>query len=284
MDEAWKKARRNELWDAYVLKVPDVDPPAGAPDRTMQAVAMLRTLRLLHEEAVNANDKDQATHTAARGRMVLQLLTLEFGEWLLDAFELSRRLTHASDWEECERVALSFLLQIHEELGPHPHRPSIDPVSILVPRWLLRKLAGALEALNDGEVQGMLRPSVVGRHGDAWSWDKMRAGALDHVAFLHGQGQTKKMAQQRVAARMNIPAATLRDWERDATLKRGYEAAYEAGKLKIVFEDDPRYAEGDGNSVDSAALARLIQFKSEPSLADFGQSYRVRFGARHNPG
>jgi hypothetical protein len=284
MDEAWKKARLSELWDAYVLKVPDVDLSDRAQDRVVLAVEMLRMLRTLYEEAEQAGDEDRAMHAAARGRMVWQLLSLEFGDWLLDGAGLSRSLTQAEGWDGQERAALKFILLIHEELGPHPHRPAVDPVPVLLPRLLLQNLAGALEALDDGEVQDVVRPAVAGRHGNAWSWDRMRAGALEHVAFLHGQGQTKKVAQQRVAARMGIPATTLRDWERDGAIKGGYEAAFEAGKLKIIFEDEPKYAEGDGRTVDSSALARLHRFKSELSLADFGQAYKAKFGSRHNPG
>jgi len=283
MDEAWKKARLDELWDAYVLKVPDVDAPAEAQDRILLAVEMLHMLRTLYDEAAQADDEDRAMHTAARGRMVWQLISLEFGDWLIDGSGLSRRLTLAEGWEEHERVALKYILAIHAELGPHPHRPALDPTPVLIPRWLLQKLAGALEALEEGETHDIVRPVARGRHGDAWSKDRMRAGAVEHVAYLHGQGFTKEIAQQRVAGRMGIPPTTLRDWERDEAIKGGCEAAYAAGKLKIIFDDDPEYAEGDGNSVDSGALARLIQFRSEPSLAEFGRAYREKFGGRHNP-
>jgi hypothetical protein len=283
MDEAWKMARRDELWDAYVHKVPEIDLPAGTQDRALQAVEMLRLLHSVYNDAFDANDVDLAMHTAARGRVVWQLLTYEFGDWLLDGPLPNISVAQPEEWEGFERVALQYILRIHEELGPHPHRPALDPVSVQIPRWLLQKLAGALEALGDGEVQDMVRPTVAGRHGNAWSWDRMRSGALEHVAFLQGQGQTKKVAQQRVAARMGIPPTTLRDWERDDGLRNGCEAAYEAGKLKIIFEDDPKYAESDGRSVDSSALARLVKFRSEPSLADFAAAYREKFGRRHNP-
>ncbi len=283
MDEAWKKARLDELWDAYILKVPGVVAPVGAQDRVLQAVEMLRMLRSLYDEAVSAGDEDKAVHTTARARVVWQLLSLEFGDWLINGAGLSRRLTQAQGWEGHERIALKFILTMHEELGPHPHRPAVDPTPVMMPRWLLQKLGGALGALDEGETHDIVRPVASGRHGNAWSQDRMRAAALEHVAFLHGQGHTKKIAQQRVAARMGVPPATLRDWERDEALRDGYDVAFQAGELKTILDDDPKYAEGDGNSIDSGVLARLVQFRTNPSLADFGQAYRDEFGQRHNP-
>lgn len=170
MDEAWKKARRDELWDAYVHNVPEVDLPAGASGRTVQAFEMLHVLSIVHQAAVDAGDIDQAIHTAARGRIVWQLLTHEFVPWLFDEPLPDRRLSQPDDWAGCERIALSVVLAMHRDLGPHPHRPAIDPVPVLIPRWLLDRLAGALEALGDGEVQDIVRPAMAGRHGTAWSW------------------------------------------------------------------------------------------------------------------
>ncbi|WP_267428623.1 hypothetical protein [Methylobacterium sp. GC_Met_2] len=278
MDEAWKKARLDELWDSYLPTSAD----EGANEsRSIRAIEAIASARGDWEAARAQHDIVGAIVATSRARMLWQLLSIEIGGWIAEDDVGNTALERASLLGS--RFELKGNLTSHSEAGPHPHRPAVDPVPVLLPRWVLTELRTALAALDEGETHDIVRPIATGRHGNAWSQDQMRAGALEHVAFLHGQGQTKKIAQQRVAAQMNVPATTLRDWERDILLRGGCEAAFEAGKLKIIFDDNPNYAEGDGKSVDSSALARLVQFRSGPSLADFGKAYREKFGDRHNP-
>lgn len=278
MDEAWKKARLDELWESYLPAL--ADEGANEP-RAIRAIEAIASARRDWEAAQAQQDIVGVVMATGRARMLWQLLSIEVGDWIADDRLGLSPLQPGSLLGS--RYELADNLARHSESGPHPHRPAVDPVPVLLPRWVLIELRAALAALDEGETLDIVRPVASGRHGSAWSQDLMRATALQHVAFLHGQGQTKKVAQQRVAARMNIPATTLRDWERDEALKSGCEVAYEAGKLKNILDDDPKYAEGDGNSVDSGVLARLIQFRSDPSLAEFGRAYREKFGDRHNP-
>jgi hypothetical protein len=218
----------------------------------------------------------------SKARMIWQLLSLEVGDWIVD--DRPWMLGIQPDVAEPSRNTLRWNLEGQSEGGPHPHRPAVDPVPVLLPRRLLIELRTALAALDEGETHDIVRPAVTGRHDDAWTWDQMRATALEHVAFLHGQGLTKQIARQRVAARMDIPPNSLRDWERTPQLMLNYATAFDAGNLKTILDDNPKHAEGDGKTVDSGALARLHQFRSDPPLADFGQTYKERFGRRHNPG
>lgn len=181
-------------------------------------------------------------------------------------------------WVDKDRAALSLVLQLYGRAVPDAHRSAIDPECILLPKWLAHRLGNALAALDEGEVHGLVRPTKGGRHDDAWSWDQMRACAVEHVAFLRGQGVNAGIARRRVAAATAVPEKTLRDWEGAEKLSSGCEIAFDAGHMKNVFEDIPDY-EG---VIDTAVLARLKRFESEPSLGDFGREYRERFGHRHN--
>ena len=280
MDEIWKQARLDELWEAYLPLPAGTDVAANEP-RSIRAVEALRQKRDEYDRAKASQDIAGAILATSKAKVIWQLLTLEIGDWLIDKGFGNSVL--APDELLPSRFILTQQLDLQSELGPHPHRPAIDPVPVLLPRWVLIELRSALAALDVGEVHDLVKPTPSGRHGDAWSWDQMRALAVEHVAYLRGQGLNKQIARSRVAAAMKIPANSLRDWESNQELIRDTEDALEAGKLKVILDDNPRYAEGDGNSVDTAALARLIKFKSGPSLADFGRAYRETHGRRHNP-
>jgi hypothetical protein len=85
-----------------------------------------------------------------------------------------------------------------------------------------------------------------------------------------------------VADATKISAVTLRKWEQDfARLGFDSSTAEGAGRLKVVLEDNPAFAENDGNSIDARQLALLKELQEKP-LATFGQEYVARFGHRHN--
>lgn len=281
MDEDWKRARLDELWEAYLpgaLK----DDSSGEKSKLITCIEAIFHARSDHRFAKNRNDSLTMLLMASKARILWQLLSSELCEWMIEDGVI---LTPAirSDWDH-PRTALIALLDNCGDDNSSLHLPAIDPAPILLPRWALNELRSALAALNEGEVHQLVKPDGGGRHGDAWTWDQMRACALEHVAFLHGQGTAKQLARRRVSAQTGISEGALRDWERSEQLNGGFRDALEAGRLKIVFEDDPRHAEGDGNTISANALARLNRFKTDPSLADFGKAYRQQFGHRHNPG
>ena len=127
----------------------------------------------------------------------------------------------------------------------------------------------------------VFRPTAEGRHDEPWTWDKMRARAVEYVAFLHGQGVQLRIARQRVGAAMKVAPETLRQWERDQSVGANVETAREAGAYKARLEINPKHCEDDGQSVDAHALALFIAFRDEPLVA-FGERYRQRFGPRHH--
>lgn len=281
MDEKWRTAQLDALWDAYVLKIYGPDEQNEERNRSHKALEVLGLLRTLYEEGLDRDDEVVSVMAPAQGRVVQQLLSLEFGEWLLGGLDLGRSIMRPDEWIGLERIALRSILTMHEKAGPPTHRPVLDPMLILMPRWIAQRLADALDALDHGEVQDLLRPKTVGRHNDTWSWDQMRARALEHVAHLRGQDYQAQVAQRRVAVAMKVSPETLRSWDKVPSLKAGCELALQAGQLKTLLDDDPDYARRGDNSVDGAALARLRDFRTEP-LSAFGQLYHDRFGSRHN--
>src|SRR3954464_14028714 len=101
----------------------------------------------------------------------------------------------------------------------------------------------------------------------------MRARAVEHVMFLHGQGVKLRIARQRVDTAMKVSPETLRPWERDESLGANIEATRKAGAYKAQLEINPKHCEDDGHSVDAHALALFIALRDEP-LAAFGERYR----------
>ncbi|MDF2602212.1 MAG: hypothetical protein K0Q54_5035 [Methylobacterium brachiatum] len=286
MDEAWKKARLNELWDAVLKLFRD---PNHLVDKTrleaaFEALNKYRELDVLHRELAEAGgdrQDDDPLLRSATAYLIWQLISVDVGAWTLrEIADFGAIISSTAS----SRTKLKTCLQAQLNAQWPSHGRAIDPTPVFVPRSLLSELLDSIDALDHGEVHDLVKPSPKGRHGDAWSWDRMRALAVEHVAYLRGQGSAKQIARSRVAAAMSIPANSLRDWEANRELTRGYELAEAAGKLKTILDDDPRYAKGDGNTVDSHARARLSEFLSGPSLADFGRAYRATHGRRHNPG
>jgi len=192
---------------------------------------------------------------------------------------LGRKRYWSDHTEGNERAAL--IEHLSEAAIPPTHRPAIDPVPVLLPRRLFICLKDALEALDKGEVHSVFQPTAEGRHGEPWTWDKMRARAVEHVVFLHGQGVQLRIARQRVGTAMKVSPETLRQWERDQSLGANVETARKAGAYKARLDANPKHYEDDGQSVDAHVLALFIAFRDEP-LAAFGERYRQRFGTRHN--
>src|SRR3954464_6993717 len=109
----------------------------------------------------------------------------------------------------------------------------------------------------------------------------MRARAVEHVMFLHGQGVQLRIARQRVGAEMKVSPETLRKWEQDQSLSANAETARKAGAYKARLDANPKHCEDGRQLVDAHVLALFIAFRDEPLVA-FGERYRQRFGTRHN--
>lgn len=276
-NEDWKRARLEELWQSHV----DDGIVAADQDRLVAAVEAIRLLREVASRALAEDDEASASVAQTKGRALWALITAELAGWMLDLPGLPAA-NDSEAWDGRERVAVLGQIAL-SAIGTSPlHREAVDPASLILPRWLLKRLQHALEALEDGEVQPMVLPIISGRHGPSWSWDKMRLRAAQHVAFLNGQGIPVTLARQRVGSLTAVPPETLRKWEVEFSAHPETSAARGAGELKVIFEDTPRYAEGDGNSIDAHAMHCLETLRQEP-LAAFGDDYRERFGRRHNP-
>ena len=66
-------------------------------------------------------------------------------------------------------------------------------------RHMKNDLTAALLALNHGEVQQVLKPSVTFKKKPAWTISRLQLLAFIHVYCLHGQGYTVTHARERVA-------------------------------------------------------------------------------------
>lgn len=273
-DAEWRAARLAELWADYV----DNPSVSSEGDRAKAAIDVLRMLRTVHSHALEVGDDDTAFSAAGRARAVFALLTVELCDWMVEFPGVPSMATRDA-WVGIERAALlSHLMVTKDALSPL-HRKAADPVSVLLPRWLCGDLFHALSALNQGEVQSLVMPSVHGRHDDAWTWDQLRGRAVEYVHYYRGQGVKTGEARERVARAAHIGSFTLRQWEKDGLGRR--DIAFEAGKLAVILSDQPNFAEGDGQSIDADAFALHEELIRIP-LRTFGAQYIERFGHRHN--
>src|SRR4051794_32160714 len=146
--------------------------------------------------------------------------------WYLLSWHDLRRRSNAGDG----------LLNKPEITPPSHSNHCPDATPVLLPRRLFICLKDALEALDKGEVHPVFKPTAEGRHGESWTWDKMRARAVEHIVFLHGQGVQPRIARQRVGAAMKVPPETLRKWEQDQSLGANVESARKAGAYKAQLD------------------------------------------------
>lgn len=278
-DVAGRAARLDELWDAFVLGLSSG--PSGE-DRLESALRLLRACRHIFEEATAASDEDRALGALNHGRAIWTLIAVEAADWLVDTPGLD--VANESRWSERARAVLIGQLYFATTAIPPTHRAAIDPVPVMLPKWLFSRLVDAMEALDKGEVHPIVQPAAGGRHDAPWTWDMMRARALEHVAFLHGQGVALQIARRRVGAAMKVAAATLRAWETECrrsvyNLNARIATARDAGDIKA--RRDQGGDETPSESADANALA-LLQSVQEESLSEFAARYRERFGQRHH--
>ena len=188
---------------------------------------------------------------ATRAYKILALLGAEIGAWILAALEefywpLPQACgdAAASVGEPIvanERLRLQSLLRFHESVIPGLFSPALDPALLLVPRFAVDKITDDLLALNEGEVRPMFQASKKNKHGKragiALLWKQRRQRALEHVAFLTGQGIGKGKARDRVCTAIEVNTETIRTWERDERKQMlpgfNLELAKRAGELAV---------------------------------------------------
>lgn len=271
-----RRRRLDELWDAKINE----GFIASDDERLQNAVRSIQMLRNVHERAIASGEDDNALSALASARQLLSLVTAELADWMID-LPGSTRSSDPNGWAGRPRYALRSQIALSDAISPL-HREAVDPVALVLPRWLFSMLSASMDALEHGEVHTLLEPATNGRHDQSWTWDQMRRRAVDHVYFLCGQNWPVTKARSKISAIIKASSTTLRGWELDLK-KSGYSSdiAMKAGELKLILEENPRYAEDDGNSIDGYAFDLLKRFQAEP-LAQFGESYVSRFGHRHN--
>lgn len=282
MDDAWKRARREELWNNVVLEAARKAGIATNGSRLEAASKVLELQRAEYDEALKSVDPEvpggdfEARAALFKARLTWQLMTLEAHSWLAESSPGDSLYPQDLLQDDAQGVARECL-GAHLTTGGALHEKGIDPVPVLLPRWVAQAVVDGFDGLAHGETQPIFQATPSNRKGDAYTWNKMRLRAVQHVAFLVGCGSTKKSAQQRVSLATNIKVGTLRDWETD--FKKEFlenlqiQWAKGAGGLSVVLEHNPNYANSDGNSVDGYAYALLLELQREP-LSAFGQLYR----------
>jgi hypothetical protein len=272
---------RENLWEAYVYRFVSAR-PTTSEEKQAAALHVLQLHREIYAKAKVSEDKERKLKVLGSLNVVWQLLSHEAGSWVLDA--IGDIVPDVSD----RQVMLLALLKFQEPLGPETHRPALDPLSLLIPRALATELSDAIEALSKGETTPLLTPRYSARHGNAWTRDRMRLRALEHVAFLEGQGFATGIARARVSAAMRkVSPETLRDWRKRECrqtipdLDECLQSATAAGRLATRLCDDPEFGSRAGESIDSGHMHLLNELlKSEP-LPQFGRRYTEMFGGRH---
>ena len=125
------------LWEAYVFSdCPDPD----RSDRQKAAVDALRKCHETYREAeVNDADFADSWNTHGRANAIWTILATDMADWLVGMpGKIGRLRSELYRKEGAERAAL--IDHLRESAIPPTHRPAIDPVPVLLPRWLFLRL------------------------------------------------------------------------------------------------------------------------------------------------
>lgn len=280
---AFKEALREKLWKALVYSG-TCEPPMDLLERSVDALAAIEFLREQNEEYEHLFEEQDATdaNLAAlaggqkRALAIWALFTADVMSWATedspsDYLEVPEE--HEVRYEIMWQIAMALTLV------PPTHTEHFTRVPLYLRPETARQLLHAFQALGVGETLPMFGASVTRRHGKPWTEDQLRLRAVEHVAFLRGQGITKSMAQRRVFHATDIPPTTLQSWEkRDlprhvVNLVRHLEIAQGAGAIYAGRQADKDYGRREGDILDSTALAFLKTIEDEPLIA-FGIRYR----------
>lgn len=280
--------RLRELWESLSA---DKGIPATVEERQTLALALLNHCRKSYEEARKNGDDEFALKTIPHSNLLWALHAGDCASWILDAWapDGTPSLTDDNEWIGRERILLSFLLDSATIGIPPSHIGGFDYVNLQLPRWLFSMLKNALAALEQGETLPLVAPVRRRRHQAPWTWDQMRARALEWVHFLHGEGSRLEFALRRVGAAIGSAPDTIRKWKdelsgresgSDRPIERRIATADAAGRYSFDLQCDPSFAKNDGNSIDAHAFALFSEMQDEP-LEVFGRRYKELFGGRH---
>jgi hypothetical protein len=253
----------------------DLPPPA---ERAEQAIHLLRVYKGLYETARTEGRDEDAVNLLQTGRAIWSILTAGFG-WLHDTPGLSPVPQRTS---QARQLLLLQLSQFIDAI-PSTHRRAIDPVPVMLPRWLHQSLLSALAALDAGEVREPLDP-IKGRRHSAATWDAQRLMALRHVHYLHGRGLGLGKARDRVGRMMGVSPHTLREWKKTMSdeVSADLDVARAAGEMSVELEEDTTLGTHRDAPLGGRAYETVIEFREEP-LAAFAARYRASpLGRRHN--
>lgn len=261
---------RQWLWEAHVY------PHFKRRPQTLEEheQAALHVIQMYRRASQRTDDARRKRGIAAKAHFLWRLMMVELGAWLMDFGDGFMEETKDAPL----RLQLRALLRLQNQ-GPPTHLAGLDPVALLIPKKLRDALESAMEALDQGEVHDLVKPERTHRHGDGWTWDQMRVRALEHVAFLCGQGLKKLEAQKRVSLAMGMGSIdTLRSWEkRGSPLRETTHGLSE--KLEIARQAGRLVVEGYRDDVEADAVVCRLELVGE-DLKAFGPRYNGQFGGR----
>jgi hypothetical protein len=267
--------RREELWALCLPGRARAERHHAAIDRLVE----------LQEEMAKVENPFLVFQLLNQATLLMQLLMAEIAEpFLAPMFDgsLLEHLGFPMERMEARGEMLAALHQQDAACSPL-HRSGLDPAVAILPRKLLKALVDALGALDVGEVLPLLAAAPAGKAKRAWSRSQMRLRALEHVAFLDGQG-TKKLSARFAAAQAlgDVSESTLRGWRaglRDLVpdLHTRLVRAKQAGELALVLQRDPTFGSRPGETIDANVYWLLIELRDIEPLAVFGKRYQLEF-------
>jgi hypothetical protein len=292
-------ALREELWQAYLYKFMPSRPASNA-ERHHAALVRLAELQ---RETAKAPDDIHAQYKIFQSAIVLtQLLVAEIGAPFLKlkmgspflqpirvtsvplAETADRIAKQPSEDPEAARLLLLGLLDQQAHACPPTHRRALEPAVAIVPRKLLSALYNALAALDVGETAHFLTAAPT-RRQRPWSFDQARLRALEHRAFLLGQGRLKmKAINFEIHKTTGVTENTLRGWRTELRftvpdLDARLEAARMAGALAKKQERDPNFGSRPGETIDANVRYLTKELRDNEPLISFGARYRREFSS-----
>lgn len=264
------KARLDELW-ALVAD--------GLPHKTRED-RIETGLKRLEEARSKTNAKwDGDVVSWLDAQMIWQLLAHEISGWIYADFN------KALSSEKEGRNVLAGIIQF-SRIAIHPlYQNALDTVNVTFPRSLLDEVLAGLLALDQGEVQPLLRPEsrVARRDHNSFSLDQLRIEALCRVEYEIGQGIKVAKAREDVARAIGSNSETIRAWprelkERIANLEETLKSARGAGALAVKINENPLYLT---TAFPELGIVHMFEWLSSQPLESFGERYRALAGNRH---
>ncbi|QND58228.1 hypothetical protein [Mesorhizobium huakuii] len=209
--------------------------PKSAAGRHRMALKAIDIHSAIYREGVQKDDRKVQVVALANSRFVARVLMDEILGWSLDAPYLPS--AHDNEAWGHPRTLLLSLIELAEGFSPIEHQATLS-VPLMLPVPLMNTLRDSLEALDQGEVHQLVMPKSDGRH-DAWTWDRMRLRAVQHVEFLHGQGIGIGKAREKVQKETGIAIGTLvklsQEFNKDETKRHLVRLAFLLGQKKTTI-------------------------------------------------